>query len=287
MPDQTRFVGRTMCSHLSLLVVTMCGTQTAAAQFVVNETEGDCPDFSIMCPMNYDPVECDDGKTYFNLCAATFWGCATGCESTGGSVLFAMAQIDSDETGSEQSDLPEADHEIDLRVAERMGASDEPEQAAAPKPVGGDCPDFSIMCPMVYDPVECDDGNTYFNLCAATYWSCATGCESTGGPILFGSAPIDPDENVFAQDEVPGADHADRLQIIESDETFNTAQKTVAQDALGGFCPDLMDDCPMYYPLPLAPPGACDVPSGECIVTLDSVCWLLSGEFQGSGTDCE
>ncbi|MCO6437491.1 MAG: hypothetical protein J5J06_10420 [Phycisphaerae bacterium] len=51
-----------------------------------------------------------------------------------------------------------------------------------PTPIGGgDCPDFTVLCPQVYDPVLCDDGNVYYNLCAATYHYCATGCVSTGG----------------------------------------------------------------------------------------------------------
>ncbi len=54
------------------------------------------------------------------------------------------------------------------------------------KPGGDDgCPRL-IFCPLVYDPVICDDGNTYSNSCFA-YAACATGCESTGegGPVPF------------------------------------------------------------------------------------------------------
>ncbi len=50
---------------------------------------------------------------------------------------------------------------------------------------GGKCP-RNIACPMVWDPVICDDGNVYSNSCVA-YAACATGCESTGegGPVPY------------------------------------------------------------------------------------------------------
>ena len=37
----------------------------------------------IMCPAVWDPVICEDGKTYSNACVAYVW-CQTDCESTGG-----------------------------------------------------------------------------------------------------------------------------------------------------------------------------------------------------------
>ncbi|UCC32332.1 MAG: hypothetical protein JSU86_08620, partial [Phycisphaerales bacterium] len=44
---------------------------------------------------------------------------------------------------------------------------------------GGECP-RDIMCPAVWDPVICDDGNVYSNACYA-FAACATGCEPLGG----------------------------------------------------------------------------------------------------------
>ncbi|HUU84641.1 MAG TPA: hypothetical protein VM243_14170 [Phycisphaerae bacterium] len=70
-----------------------------------------------------------------------------------------------------------------------------PDTAYAKKPGGGgddDCP-RDIMCPAYWDPVICDDGQTYSNACYA-YAACATGCESMGqGPIILdrGDCPRD------------------------------------------------------------------------------------------------
>ena len=44
---------------------------------------GKCPDRFIFCLDVWDPVICDDGKTYSNECYARR-ACATGCVSTGG-----------------------------------------------------------------------------------------------------------------------------------------------------------------------------------------------------------
>jgi hypothetical protein len=52
-------------------------------------------------------------------------------------------------------------------------------EAKPPKP-----PKFCV-CTMEYDPVLCDDGNVYSNLCVA-HCAGATGCERIGpGPIPF------------------------------------------------------------------------------------------------------
>jgi hypothetical protein len=53
---------------------------------------------------------------------------------------------------------------------------------------GGGCPRHDILCTMEYDPVICDDGNVYSNLCVATYFGCATGCEPLYGD--GGSIPL-------------------------------------------------------------------------------------------------
>ena len=42
----------------------------------------------------------------------------------------------------------------------------------------GGCP-RDIQCPMVYDPVTCDNGVTYSNACVA-FAACATGCTEGG-----------------------------------------------------------------------------------------------------------
>ncbi len=42
-----------------------------------------CPNWNLVCPDVWDPVICDDGKTYSNQCYADR-ACATGCEPTGG-----------------------------------------------------------------------------------------------------------------------------------------------------------------------------------------------------------
>ena len=45
---------------------------------------------------------------------------------------------------------------------------------------GGCHKDPNAICPLVYDPVRCDNGKTYSNLCFANA-DCATGCVPTGG----------------------------------------------------------------------------------------------------------
>ena len=53
--------------------------------------------------------------------------------------------------------------------------------AVTKKPGGGSgCPRVGILCPDVWDPVICDDGETYSNACYA-YVACATGCVPAGG----------------------------------------------------------------------------------------------------------
>lgn len=53
----------------------------------------------------------------------------------------------------------------------------------SPSRAAADCvPDPFLVCPAVYAPVLCDDGNIYGNFCEATR-VCATGCELIWGPI--------------------------------------------------------------------------------------------------------
>ena len=53
--------------------------------------------------------------------------------------------------------------------------------AYAKKPGGGGGPCHpDIMCPMIWDPVICEDGKIYSNSCVAYVW-CQTDCEPAGG----------------------------------------------------------------------------------------------------------
>lgn len=53
-------------------------------------------------------------------------------------------------------------------------------------------------------------------------------------------------------------------------------------------CPDSQPaaDGDRAFPLPIVPPGACILPDGECVVTLDTICRRLNGQFQGAYTEC-
>ncbi len=42
-----------------------------------------------------------------------------------------------------------------------------------------------------------------------------------------------------------------------------------------------------FFPLPIVPPGACALPNGDCVVTLDTICRLRGGKFQGPQTTCD
>lgn len=46
---------------------------------------------------------------------------------------------------------------------------------SAPSEAASGCPRKGILCPDVYDPVTCSNGQTYSNSCQA-YVACATGC---------------------------------------------------------------------------------------------------------------
>jgi len=49
----------------------------------------------------------------------------------------------------------------------------------APGPLSKDCPWSDMSCPDVYDPVTCDNGDTYSSACYA-FIHCATGCSGGG-----------------------------------------------------------------------------------------------------------
>ncbi len=42
-----------------------------------------------------------------------------------------------------------------------------------------------------------------------------------------------------------------------------------------------------FFGLPFVPPGACELPNGDCVVTLDTICRVAGGEFQGANTVCD
>ena len=106
----------------------------------------DCPPKPKFCPMLWAPVICDNGKVYPNQCYADK-KCAQGC-------------------------VPYDEGLIAGGGKKKPGDDD-------------GCPRIGYVCPMVYDPVICDDGQIYSNACIAWVW-CATGCEPLGpGPILL------------------------------------------------------------------------------------------------------
>jgi hypothetical protein len=53
--------------------------------------------------------------------------------------------------------------------------ADEP--TASPAAAGGECKNSGILCPTVYDPVICNDGQVYSNACFARQ-ACAHGCKA-------------------------------------------------------------------------------------------------------------
>lgn len=134
------------------------GLHWSAPSGLATGAGGDCPDFSILCPMLYEPVLCSDGNIYFNECAANYWGCASGCSPLGSDMLTSSAGLAL----------------IDEHLR-RQGAA-----------AGAKCPDFSVMCPMSYDPVICGDGQVYFNECAAQAWGCAEDCVPYEVSVLSG-----------------------------------------------------------------------------------------------------
>lgn len=50
---------------------------------------------------------------------------------------------------------------------------------AAPSEAKPKCPNDGILCPTVYDPVICSNGQVYSNSCFASV-ACATGCQPYG-----------------------------------------------------------------------------------------------------------
>ena len=65
-----------------VVIVALAMAADALAKGKPGGGTGDCPRTGILCPLNYDPVTCDDGVTYSNACFA-FVACATGCTEGG------------------------------------------------------------------------------------------------------------------------------------------------------------------------------------------------------------
>ncbi len=281
MPNISETTKKTCFGRFFSLVILLSGTHTAVADIGSGQIDGGCPDFTVSCPMVYEPVVCDDGNTYFNECAATYWGCTTGCESAGGGVLFMMA-----ESGES---VVRADSNVPTRSSPEQQTSFTESHytgstfgAVGSGPDEGTCPDFTVFCSMVYDPVSCSDGNTYFNQCAATYWGCAEDCQPAGGEIQFfttddnGESGNSPGEIVLAPQAmdsdgtlvmaaatpvnttVGSASRKSTDEELLSIETFSTAHEslhgsTELNDSgttlitMGSECPDFTIFCPMVY----------------------------------------
>lgn len=69
-----------------------------------------------------------------------------------------------------------------------------------------------------------------------------------------------------------------------TDAAMASAQaQTVMSDCVRWDCGANVDG----FPQPFVPPGACELPNGDCVVTLDTICRFLGGEFQGANTTCD
>ncbi len=109
-----------------------------------------CENWDLACLDVWNPVVCDDGKTYSNQCYADRV-CATGCIPADGGPMQLTK-------GGKKPPKP---------------------------PISSKCPNGDMACLDVWDPVVCDDGKTYSNQCYADR-VCATGCVPAGeGPMEF------------------------------------------------------------------------------------------------------
>lgn len=126
-------MNRAMIKKIALTVV--FSSLAAGATFAQDASANDkCKkDKDVLCPAVFDPVVCDNGRTYTNQCFANA-DCATGC----------------------------------VPVGTTPAASDASTSAA---------PDGGILCPAVWDPVICSDGQVYSNACYARAAG-ARGCKS-------------------------------------------------------------------------------------------------------------
>ena len=170
---------------------------------VVLDKGGNC-DRPKFCPMLWAPVICDDGKVYPNECYAQK-KCATGCvpygdwllgddvEKGGGCekpkrcpLLWAPVICDDGKVYPNECWAQKKCATGCVPYDEGLAVGDEEKK----KPGGDDgCPRVGWLCPDVWDPVICDDGQVYSNSCYA-WVACATGCEpyGEGGVVLLKKA---------------------------------------------------------------------------------------------------
>jgi len=199
-------------ARLGVLVVILAAVVMACGSDAYAKKPGgginQCPRTGVMCYDLWDPVICDDGNVYSNSCYA--WvACAEGCEPYGdGGPIVVEAKGKPGGGGIDQCprkgvaciDLWDPVICDDGNVysngcyawvacaegCEPYGDGGPIVVEAKGKPGGGDdgCPRIGYFCPMVWDPVICDDGQVYSNGCVA-WVACATGCEpyGDGGPI--------------------------------------------------------------------------------------------------------
>lgn len=179
---------------IRLLLVGVVAVVAFGADAFAGKPDCDRPKF---CPMLWAPVICDDGKVYPNECYAQK-KCATGCVPYGDWLLGEGGKPDCDRPKfcpklwapviCDDGKVYPNDCYAQKKCATGCVPCDEGLSAGGEekKPVGGDdeCPRKGFHCPMVWDPVICDDGEVYSNSCVAWVW-CATGCVpyGDGGPI--------------------------------------------------------------------------------------------------------
>lgn len=137
----------------------------------------------IECLDVWNPVICDNGQVYSNLCYARR-ACATGCEPYGEEVAAAAPCVRPRVCPLLYAPVICNNGKVYVNscYAQKACATGcEPYDdggGVAAKPGGGGtkCP-RPIECPDVYDPVVCSNGVEYPNACYA-YRACATGCGS-------------------------------------------------------------------------------------------------------------
>ncbi len=76
------------------------------------------------------------------------------------------------------------------------------------------------------------------------------------------------------------------LGVIEAEKSHQPGPATESNEVPGAMTEtETTND--MFFPLPIVPPGACELPNGDCVIAPDTICRLLDGEFQGANTECE
>jgi hypothetical protein len=105
------------------------------------------------CGLNFDPVTCDDGKTYVNLCVARCAG-AEPCRRVG---------VCSNIFDPVRCQLPDGSFRIFANECQAALAG------------AGNCGAPLCPCGLIYAPVRCADGTIYINACVASCQG-ASGC---------------------------------------------------------------------------------------------------------------